>query len=587
MASIERGREMHTQRKAHLVAAGLAAVLTTTSTACAVSNTDKAGGTDRTAPVVLTFATNQPWIPTQLEAYPAEVERLSGGSVRIEVKSNWRSGEPQQEVGTIEDLQAGKIDIAWVGARAFDFVGVTSFQALVAPFLIDSYDLEGKVFDAGIPGRMLQSLDTIGLTGIGIVPGPLRKMTGVTGPFVEPGDFAKKVVGTSGGALAEETFRALGATPKMVPSGTTLNGLDGIDFQLGAVEGNDFAAFVESVTANIDLWPRPLVVVMNGHRFAGLTDKQQQMLRTAAANVSKAALDASRAEDAQAASGLCTLRVKIVEASATDLAALRAATEPVYATLRDDSTTQTYLDEIEALKVEVVAAPESFKCSPTATSAGGLATPFDGVYQFTTSEEDLRAARDPNPIPQNYGAWTFVFDRGLFAFTQEAGDVCTWGYGTYVVKGDRVEISFLDGGGINTNHAQNRPGEFFVFGWSLYRDVLTLTAVPGEVSPTVYSVKPWHRLDASPSASALNQRPPRRPDVSAEPISGGRSISAVSEGLHQACWLRVECHSGERWPEIEGLPGCTSVHSGARSDASNQRGRAPARPHTHRRRSTT
>ena len=29
----------------------------------------------------------------------------------------------------------------------------------------------------------------------------------------------------------------------------------------------------------------------------------------------------------------------------------------------------------------------------------------------------------------------------------------------------------------------NYPGEFFVFGWSLYRDVLTLTAVPGETSP--------------------------------------------------------------------------------------------------------
>ena len=51
----------------------------------------------------------------------------------------------------IEDVQAGKVDMGWVGARAFDAVGVTSFQALVAPFLVDSYELQDRVFQAGIP----------------------------------------------------------------------------------------------------------------------------------------------------------------------------------------------------------------------------------------------------------------------------------------------------------------------------------------------------------------------------------------------------------------------------------------------------
>ena len=57
------------------------------------------------------------------------------------------------QAGTLEDVKTGKVDMAWVGARAFDTVGVTSFQALVAPLLIDSYDLEAKVFNEGCLSR--------------------------------------------------------------------------------------------------------------------------------------------------------------------------------------------------------------------------------------------------------------------------------------------------------------------------------------------------------------------------------------------------------------------------------------------------
>ncbi len=62
-------------------------------------------------------------------------------------------GEPLYEAGTLQDVKAGKVDMAWVGARAFDTVGVKSFQALLAPLLVDSYALEAKVFEKGIPER--------------------------------------------------------------------------------------------------------------------------------------------------------------------------------------------------------------------------------------------------------------------------------------------------------------------------------------------------------------------------------------------------------------------------------------------------
>ena len=82
------------------------------------------------------------------------------------------------------------------------------------------------------------------------------------------------------------------------------------------------------------------------------------------------------------------------------------------------------------------------------------------------------------------------------------------GHGTYFVDGNRVEWSVLDGGGIAPNNAANKPGEFFVFGWSRYRDTLTLTAVPGEISPTNFMVKPWRLTDEQPSAAVFGARCP-------------------------------------------------------------------------------
>ena len=112
----------------------------------------------------------------------------------------------------------------------------------------------------------------------------------------------------------------------------------------------------------------------------------------------------------------------------------------------------------------------------------------------------------------NSGAYTFVLDRGRFAFTQEAftqekTPVCIWGYGTFTVTGDRFEMLFTDGGGKAYGGA-NKPGEFFAFRWSLYRGVMTLYPVKDAVSPVSFLVKPWNRIGATPSRRFLSRRCP-------------------------------------------------------------------------------
>jgi hypothetical protein len=63
-------------------------------------------------------------------------------------------------------------------------------------------------------------------------------------------------------------------------------------------------------------------------------------------------------------------------------------------------------------------------------------------------------------VPENYGMWTLVLDRGRFAVTQEDSQACTWGYGTFTIKGNRIEWLFANGGGIAPDNAINKPGEF-------------------------------------------------------------------------------------------------------------------------------
>jgi TRAP-type C4-dicarboxylate transport system substrate-binding protein len=499
---------MDTRRRARSLASQLTAVLAVALAACGGGASDKAGGKPPQEPVVLTLASTRAYLPAQLDRLPEDIARRSGGTLRIDFQRYRHGTEPGAEKSLIEDVQAGRVDMAWAGVRAFDLVGVTSLQPLVAPFLVDSFDLEGKVFEAGIPQRMLQAVDTVGLTGIGVVPGPMSKIMGVAHPFATRGDFVGAIVGTSGGQLAEETIRALGATPKRVSADTALDGLDGLDDQLDPIRGNGYYHLANAVTANVNLWPGPLVVFVNAGRFARLTPAQQDVLRSVVADHVAPALAASRQEDAGAGSGLCRTAMTVVTATPDDLAGLRTAVEPVYAQVEQDPANKAAVDEITAIKTGLAAPAESFDCGAVPAPPGpAAAPPLDGVYEMTVTFDEV-AASGGLAIPENYGSYVVVFDRGRFALTQESDAACTWAYGTYVVSGDRFEMTYADGGGVAPYNAYNRPGERFAFGWSLYRDGLTLTEIPGQESPLEFRLKRLTRTGATPSVQALNQHCP-------------------------------------------------------------------------------
>jgi hypothetical protein len=155
-------------------------------------------------------------------------------------------------------------------------------------------------------------------------------------------------------------------------------------------------------------------------------------------------------------------------------------------------------------------------CGGGGGGGGGGSKDLDGVYRMQTKYGDDPA--DAQPVPENYGNWIFVLDHRRFAITQEYRDACTWGYGRYTVKGDEMDWTFSDGGGIAPTGAVNKPGEHFRFHWNRYRDTLALSPVKdtdlpeNEISPTNFRAKPWHLVSATPSRRYFAKKcpPPKR-----------------------------------------------------------------------------
>ena len=312
------------------------------ASACSGSGVDKAGGTRTKPPVVLTLANHEQG-PEDVMYWIEEVQRRSGGSLRIQVQNQWRDQDFTYDKGTIADVQAGKVQLAKVATRAYDTVGLDSFQALLAPFLIDNQTLERRVLESDLTGQMLAGTGKLGLVGLAVLPTDLRKPLGLSRPLVAAKDYRGARIGVREGELAKTTFAALGATPVEYVPGGPLNGLDGVELSLGTIRGNAYDQQATAVTANVTFWPRTVTVVMNRRAFESLTPSQRDALQQAGSSVVSRQLAFRLGEEGRDRQILCQRGLRFVRASDQELAALRRAVQPVYDQLERNAVTRSLL----------------------------------------------------------------------------------------------------------------------------------------------------------------------------------------------------------------------------------------------------
>jgi TRAP-type C4-dicarboxylate transport system substrate-binding protein len=202
----------------------------------------------------------------------------------------------------------------------------------------------------------------VGLVGLAIHEGGLRKPIGAKQPLDSPADFKGKTIRVPESDVLQTGMRALGADPSAIPvtdiyaamrDGT----VDGMEANLGLVQTLKLYEVAKYITANVNLWPFPTVLVMNQAKFDALTPDQQKIIKDAAAKVPGFSID-FLLKPSQLPKTLCSEGMKFSIASAADVAAFgKVATAETAALAAKNATTKGYIDQIEKLKSALGPAP--------------------------------------------------------------------------------------------------------------------------------------------------------------------------------------------------------------------------------------
>jgi TRAP-type transport system periplasmic protein len=416
---------------------------------------DKAGGAGE--PVVLRMANAYGDLQTApvVEQFVAQVKGRSGGSLRVQVTSRWGDYADDAEQQVVGAVAAGKVDLGWAGARVFDTIGVSSFQALGAPMLVDSYALEQAVVASDLPGQMLHGLDKVGVRGLGVLADGLRKPVAVKHPVLGVGDWRGITFGTLKSAGQAQAIRSLGATPMEVfrrsRNQALLDGrLQGLEMDLFVYEHGGPVQPAPYVTANVTLWPQLDVLFANPGRLGRLTGQQRGWLQQAAQDAAGGGA-ALADRDAQSLKNACRSGARFATASPADLAALRGAFASVYASLERDPQTKAFIDQIQALKRSTSAeAPLAIPAGCTgkapeqpAAHAGTVPADLNGTYRYLLTKEDARKVGDPE-VDQFPHVNTVKLRDGKV----EGG--CFGQGATYSVTGDQITFDVPEDGSTMT-----------------------------------------------------------------------------------------------------------------------------------------
>jgi TRAP-type C4-dicarboxylate transport system substrate-binding protein len=292
-----------------------------------------------------------------VDSFVEAVSTASGGAIAIETLPTYQGGD----VPLLQDVRGGTVEMASVSSAIWGTQGVTCFDALQALGLITRYDLEREVITGPIGESMLACTDAVGLKGLAIHEGGLRKPLGGKKALNAPADFNGQAIRTPESTVLETGIRGLGADPTAIPLPDVYAALrdgtvDGAEANLGLIQTQKWYEVSKFITANVNLWPFPTVLVMNQDAFDALSSEQQTTITEAAADVPGFSLD-FLTQPSELPQTLCDEGMKFSIASDQDLAALGTASEQVIAELSKDATTKDYIDQIQAIKDGLGAPP--------------------------------------------------------------------------------------------------------------------------------------------------------------------------------------------------------------------------------------
>ena len=206
-----------------------AAALTAGLTACGSSSSSTTGGSATstsggagtgTATVTPDVTLRLGYVTTaqhpygiSIGKYKAAVEAASGGKIAI---NPIPGASGANDVTLLDDVSGGSIEAAAVSTAVWGAKGVKVFQPLQAAFLITNYPLAEEVLGGSIGQSMLADPNgppKLGLVGLGLLEGGIRKPMGAKAALVSPATFKGKKWRAPASANMVAALKAMGASP--------------------------------------------------------------------------------------------------------------------------------------------------------------------------------------------------------------------------------------------------------------------------------------------------------------------------------------------------------------------------------------
>lgn len=418
-----------------------------------------------------------------LDLFASEIARASGGSMAVDVIYH-AGGDQEQPKGqgqvAAERVMSGDVEMGLVPVRAWSDVGVTSLQALMAPFLIDNDALLTAVTKDPLVKPLLDGMAEQGLVGLTVWPEDLRhpftfEKNGA--PLVRPEDFKGQTLGLIPSTPQAEIIETLGGT---VVNGGNMDALiaDGIvrGTESGLAAGAYGLAGLPTATGDVTLYPKIQVLVAEDAAWSRLSAEQQAMIKAAATAARDLAIE-DHPSDADLARKYCDAGGKVVLAGPAAVAEFMVAAKPIYDRLESDPLTATALAAIRALKASTPPSPVTGACGPkesaTATippvEPGPPATLIpDGTYRQVLTKADLVAGGAGTTFAgNNAGIWALELkgSQGSWTLQHPSGDTETCPL-TQSIEDDLLRLTF----------ATSCYG-WIDFRWTLDGDQLSLTSL--------------------------------------------------------------------------------------------------------------
>lgn len=297
-----------------------------------------------------------------LQAFADDVFAVSGGRMGIQLVPAYAGGD---DLVLLDDMRRGRIDAGSVSVPVWQSAGVPSFLALQMPFLITGYALERAVLTSPIAAQMLEGTDAIGLEGLAIHEGGLRKPASAEGCLLARDDWRGVTMRSVQSPLLTESIRALGARPTEMPltdvqEALRSGRLDALEANVGLVYTLELYAVLRCMSGNVNLWPFPTVLAVNREAWDALSPAERRWMRAAAREVAGASIDILTDPARNVAEALCRAGGDyffFADATPGELRALRGAVQPVYDRYLDTRPAGGFIRAIEKMKKAMPPAP--------------------------------------------------------------------------------------------------------------------------------------------------------------------------------------------------------------------------------------